>query len=653
MKKGVIWNISASLLLLLLYASYSGHFHNPFQFDDEHTIVTNKYIRDLKNIPLFFKDATTTSSLPANQAYRPGLTTLNAIDYWIANGANPLQFHISVFCSYILLLIMLFFLFRKIFNLVQERLSNKWIALFAAAFYGLHPSNAETINYIIARSDSFSTLMVIIGINIYLYYPKKRQYQLYLLPMIIGFFVKEPAIMLVPLIFVYELIFNKTDYTGTKYKKAWKNFSKALLAVLPGMAIALGLFILSRQMTPDTWTPTNISRMDYLITQPFVIVHYFNNFILPVNLVADTDWKAITNYYDDRVFIGIIFIGTMLFLAFLGLKKKTWRPFSYGIFWFLITLLPTSSIFPLGEVLNDHRTFFPYIGLAMSLGCLGAHFYSWIKKKHLVSVFISSLCLIFVLQAYGTRKRCHIWSSGELLWHDVAVKSPGNARGLMNYGNALMSKGKYEESLKYFKTALKLWPYYSYIHINMGVLLGAMKRNDEAEYYFKNGIQYGFMNPEAYYFYAKWLSEQGRMEEAKSLLNKCLEISPGHILASSLLNTLDSMKSYRADNGVELALEKVHTDPSPETYLNLSLAYYNNGKFKECITAAKKSLELKPDYALAYNNICSAYNELQQWDLAIEACNQALKIKPDYDLATNNLNIAVAAKNAEQEMKGQ
>src|SRR5688500_13367562 len=72
--------LSIFIFALLLYA-YSNHFHNPFHFDDDHTIVANQYIRDIGNIPKFFTDASTTSSLPANQAYRPGLTTLNAIDY--------------------------------------------------------------------------------------------------------------------------------------------------------------------------------------------------------------------------------------------------------------------------------------------------------------------------------------------------------------------------------------------------------------------------------------------------------------------------------------------------------------------------------------------------------------------------------------------
>jgi hypothetical protein len=66
-------------LVLAILAAYSNHFRNSFHFDDAHTIVNNAAIRELRNIPLFFRDATTFSALPSNQSYRPLVSTLLAI----------------------------------------------------------------------------------------------------------------------------------------------------------------------------------------------------------------------------------------------------------------------------------------------------------------------------------------------------------------------------------------------------------------------------------------------------------------------------------------------------------------------------------------------------------------------------------------------
>ena len=86
------------IILALLGFSYSNHFNNGFYFDDSHVIVSNGAITDLGNWVSFFTDPTTFSSLPANQAYRPLVTLMDAFDYWMAgNELNPVYFHIHIF----------------------------------------------------------------------------------------------------------------------------------------------------------------------------------------------------------------------------------------------------------------------------------------------------------------------------------------------------------------------------------------------------------------------------------------------------------------------------------------------------------------------------------------------------------------------------
>src|SRR5438034_10046939 len=89
--------LQGALLLIALVAAYANHFHNSFHFDDAHTIETNAAIRELRNIPLFFRDATTFSALPSNQSYRPLVSTLFAIDYRLGGGFNPFCFPLPTF----------------------------------------------------------------------------------------------------------------------------------------------------------------------------------------------------------------------------------------------------------------------------------------------------------------------------------------------------------------------------------------------------------------------------------------------------------------------------------------------------------------------------------------------------------------------------
>src|SRR5436190_12850660 len=135
--------LGGAVLLITLLPAYSNHFHNSFHFDDAHTIENNAAIRELGNIPKFFGGAATFSSLPSNQSYRPLVSTLLAIDYRLGGGLQPFWFHLSIFALFVALALLLAFVICRLIN-------NLWIALGAAAWYGLHPANAYTVHYIIA-----------------------------------------------------------------------------------------------------------------------------------------------------------------------------------------------------------------------------------------------------------------------------------------------------------------------------------------------------------------------------------------------------------------------------------------------------------------------------------------------------------------------
>src|SRR5437764_1235159 len=149
------------LLLVTLIAAYANHFHNSFHFDDAHTIENNAAIREIKNVPLFFRDATTFSSLPSNQSYRPLVSTLFAIDYSLGRGLHPLWFHLSIFALFAALVLLLASFVYRLLELTAPSPWNRWIAMATAAWYGLHPANADTVNYIVAASEVISTFGVI------------------------------------------------------------------------------------------------------------------------------------------------------------------------------------------------------------------------------------------------------------------------------------------------------------------------------------------------------------------------------------------------------------------------------------------------------------------------------------------------------------
>lgn len=617
-------------ILLITFLVYKNHFNNTFHFDDFHTIVDNLYIRDIKNIPSFFSNAQTTSTLPANQAYRPGLTTLNAIDFYLAGKPRPepFMFHVNIFLCFLILGILCYFIFLHLLQNSLKNSQNTNFAWFATAWFLLHTANAETINYIIARSDSFSTLTIALSFVLYFYFPKSHKFYLYFIPSFLGFFVKELTMMFIPLLGVYKLLFEQKISV-----KQW--FSTKLFTVFKQVALPLGLsialFLFSRTKTPTHWDSGGAGMLQYLFTQPFVMFHYAYNFVLPINLVVDSDWNIIP-YSDDRVLAGVLFVLGLLIVAFKCSFDIKNRPITFGILWFFIALLPTSSIFSFAEVLNDHRTFFPYIGLFIACTTF---FRNIIVEHHLFKKTISQWAIITIsfiflsIHGYGTRQRNMVWATEELLWKECTIKSPNNGRGWMNYGLALMQKGDYANAIFCFQRTITILPSYAYGYINMGIAKGAMGEKIIAEANFKKGIELNPSVPEAYNYYAQFLVKTGRIQEAKQILQKGLSLSQNHQV---LLNTQLSLK--RTPIGV---VKMTKVNPTPEYYLNLSLEYYNKRDFQRCIYAANEALKLRPNYDLAYNNICAAYNRLGDFEKAINIGEKGLKINPNNQLLSGNL----------------
>lgn len=604
-------------------AAYANHFHNSFHFDDEHTITDNSSIRCMGNLPRFFTDATTFSVLPANRSWRPLVTASLAVDYWLGSGLNPFWFQLSTFLWYLVLVALLFFLFQRIATSCLPD-SSPWVALFSAALFGLHPVCAETVNYINQRAEVFSTLGVVTGLYLYAARPGWRHYLLYLLPVALALLSKPPALVFPVLLFVYVWLFEDRKPRAV------------LRAILPAILLSTMFGIIQAKMTPATFVPGAASAFADRITQPYVALRYFRSFLLPLWLSADTDLKPLTSILSPEAVAGFAFLIAALVAAWFCSRRRELKPAGFGLWWFLIALAPT-SLFPLAEVENDHRMFFAFAGLSLSAGwILGL---TWNRWKAQVPGWIApmSAAVLLAVCAYGVHVRNQVWHDDISLWRDVTAKSPGNGRGWMNYGTALMARGKMEDALRCFREASVLTPSYDLVEVNLGVATGALHRDTEAVQHFQRAIALAPSDAIPPFYYARWLHERGRETEAMLRLRAALALNPDQPGARQLMAAIGAVQPLTGK-------EKDLASRTPEDWLQLSLDDYRAQRYLESIGAAQTAIYLRPGYAEAYNNVGAAYAALHLWGPAIQADRQALRLKPDYQLAKNNLAWALAQK---------
>jgi protein O-mannosyl-transferase len=637
-RKKWIAALCGGLMVVAILAAYANHFHNGFHMDDGHTIVNNASIRELGNIPLFFCDATTFSALPSNQSYRPLVSTLLAVDYCLAHGLQPFWFHLSIFTLFLALTFLLALVIHHLLERDAASSPNRWIALAAAGCYALHPANADAINYIIVSAEVISTLGVIASFAFYFAFPGLRRYFLYVLPAALAILAKPTAAIFPVLFATFRLCFpNETPSRSTRSRGRHPARGR-LVDVAPSFLICGTVVLFVQHMTPPSWVAGAENAHNYLVTQPYVALLYFKTFFWPTGISADYDLKPFVTAGDVRFWIGFAFAFLISVGAIVAAVSQKTRVIGFGLLWFLIALLPT-SLFPLAEVMNDYRAFLAYIGLVIALAGAAALLVARLERQRSWTkiAVTCAVALLLCANAYATFQRNKVWKTEATLWGDVVLKSPRNGRGLMTYGITLVNKGDFVGALDYLHRAQQFTPRYSVLLINLAIAENATKQSAAAEQHFKDALGLAPSSPDSYTYYARYLLQHSRVDEARAFLQHAIELSPTDLTARELLKQAD-LASPTQDRGVAHLGRNKDKDGDPESYvrqkfkcgnehdkwctIHLLISFYkaDNERLKLTLTGEgdnKKTVFLKKETTAEPNT-----SKSQPFAVSVKGCNE-------------------------------
>jgi tetratricopeptide (TPR) repeat protein len=631
--------------------TYGNAFENGFHFDDFHTIVDNPAIRSLRNIPRFFVDTSTFSVLPANQTYRPFVSTSLAVDYFLGHGYSPVWFHAGTFLLFLLLVGLLAAFYRLILDNAAKQPENCWVAFATAAWFGLHPAVAETVNYVIQRGDLFCTLGCVAALFLFGRFHRLRRSGVYLLPLIFALLSKPPAAVFPLLLLFYVYYFEAASEPH--------RLRISLIAAIPSSVVTGVLLYLESAMTPKSFAPSVHSPWDYRLIQPLVWLRYCAQLFLPIHLNVDSD-LAPSSTLTAWEYIGFVFVVMLLAAIFVCTRRRVLYPVAFGLLWFILTQLPT-SLYALSEVENDHRMFFSFAGLMLAVSWA-----SWLVLQRLVPIALmprarpyiaAATCLLLCGYAWGAHRRNAVWRDEPSLWLDDVQKSPHNGRGLMIYGLTLMNKGDFTGALDYFNRALVFTPNYPALEINLGVVNGAMAKpgdtiqKSQAEKHFLRAIALAPNEDNPHAYYGRWLEQQSRFAEAIDQLHTAVALNPlrlfqRDLLLDTLLRAGDLAGATKTAQETlvvapdDASAKQFLDHPPAETadfWISLSLTQYRNGRYEDSIGSAQHALRLNPKSAEAYTNIGASYGAMGQWDEAIANERRALALNPDLQIAKNNL----------------
>lgn len=543
-KRELMWGVGLlATQVLIAVLLYSNSAHHAFHLDDSHSIVSNPALRSLDQIPSYFTDARTFSTLQTNVDYRPLLQASYALNYAAAGFKMPVwhwtQVALHVWCA--------FFLYLFAGSLLQasgtDPVERRAVGVLGSLAFLVHPMASGVVNYTSARSSELTAAFLLTAF----YLDLKGRRLLALLFFTGALFTKVEAVAALAVFWALSVLRQRPsegegevegETGGSSARSRWVGRSTDWLGRpadwfgrpsewLPYLAPTLlygvlrhlamkGIDFAGFAAAPD------MTRGAYLCTQITAWWVYLQQWVAPVNLVADN--MAYPVYRTPLALdVQLALCGWGLVLLMLWQRFRRSPQFALLAFSALALISPTSSVVPLSEMMNEHRPYLPLALVALiAVSGLVRLARALPAKGGAALSALLLLWLVCLMQMTVARNR--VFLTPETYWSDVVAKAP-SGRAHNNYGLALMGRGDMANARVQFEQSLKMAPYYSTGHINLAIVYVNEKRFEDARRHYDLAVEYDRGAGEAQLWRASFLMDRGEYEAALSDLQAASKIS--------------------------------------------------------------------------------------------------------------------------------
>jgi protein O-mannosyl-transferase len=475
-------------LLAVAVILYASNFDHTFHLDSVYGIKNNKAIEDLANIPSFFVDPFTLTSLRTNADYRPILQVTHAINYAISGHQmwswHLVQIALHVFNACSLMALVSFLLPRMIHQPSSRQ--TVWIPCVVAALFVVHPTASGVVNYIWARSSLLTAAFLLPSMLCFM----KGRYRMASLLYGLAIFTKIEAVGALG-VFAMWLVFLEAEKRGKQHIPGG-NFVADLASILhigtlriltPMLALTAFNAALRGLLLPDflavARSDPSMTALSYFSTQLTAWWTYVGHWWVPVNLIADNlAYPIYPSLHHPTVLLAIlgwclagVVVGNLYshkpILAFLTVSA-------------LAFISPHSSFMPLTEMVNEHRPYLPIGILSLIWIVPGAAFLLGHAHSRPARKFLGSTAIVLVVAtlALTTHKRNRIFETWTTYWSDTVQKSP-SWRSHTNMGWQHLQDGENDKAEVQFLNALRYRATNSVVLSNLGVIQDR-KRKDKA-----------------------------------------------------------------------------------------------------------------------------------------------------------------------------
>jgi len=511
--RGQRWLFAAALIALAVSASWTGVF-NEFTYDDRFIVQSNVAMHDLRNWWRFF-------GMPywpaqwGSDGYRPVTILAYSIE-WAAGHGKPWIFHAVNIGLYAVVSVAVFYLAETVLPFAAA-----WVA---AALFAVHPLHVEAVANVVGQSELLVAMFMIPAVTIYV--RRRNANEMTAGPMVAIALLYAAACLAKEHGFVLPVVLVAAELVVVQDKTPLR----ARLATLRPFALSLALI-----SAAYLWVHAQINH-DLAGFHPYVpfggvgsgvtgraftmfglVPEWFRLFLWPNHLSAEYGPPAfpVVNEFQWYQAPGLLALAGVL-----ALGVATWRKapaVSFGIWFLVITLLPTSNfIVPSGILLAERTLFMPSVGVMIAVAAVVPWLYVHARSRPWRIVAVAALPALLALGAWRSDERTGVWKDNETLFATTVVDAPFVYRSHFMLGAWKLSLKRKVEGEREYRLAMAMYDKDPFVYYSLGEdyrLFGMFK---PAIVMFRRALQVDTTMIEARARIALSLASLGRWPEANS-----------------------------------------------------------------------------------------------------------------------------------------
>jgi tetratricopeptide (TPR) repeat protein len=572
------------LILLATVLIYVNGLGNPFVIDDRAIVLKNFQSSESWTLPAVFQRGLFPTD-PEESAYFRPLTLLTfAFNYSWAR-ENPLGYRVVNLAIHLLVIVLTTFFL--------SRFTGRWVALFSTLLFALHPVHVQSVTYISSRSDPLYTALALLCLLSWVKGNESEGMKKLLCRSIalgaffFGLLAKETMIVVFPLLVL----------TGFYWGPAgpWKDKIRSDLPWLGGFVVLFGMYLLLRLGLGYPLLMEGEAEMSLLLRVPTafkIFGLYLGLVFYPAHLFLFRTMEVPQSFLEWQVVFGAILSIGMLTLGWQ--LRQAYRDISFGIFWYLLTLLPVLNLTVLNAPMMEHWLYLPLIGLTLAVVAAVKTLAD--RVGELRGAAFGLLLLALILSARTITRNAE-WSDLVRLFSRNVAVHPKHSTAWLWLADALKERGKQNEAIRAYQAVLALKNTNLTALVGLADALSAAGRDDEADEILLRAVSVRPHDAWLLYALGAHRLKLGKNQDAVERLKESTRIDPSlgayHLLGSAYLRLGQNEKAeqtFQAAVLVRPGQSKLHAG----IHLDMGKLYLSQGKLKEAIEEWQLALRFDP-----------------------------------------------------------